>query len=43
MEPISALCIYTIWIVVGSGIIYYVSDTVSIRIYNNIEHHMRND
>ena len=42
MEPISTLGIYVIWIVAGSSIIYYVTESQSVRIYNNMEIGIRN-
>ena len=42
MEPISTLGIYVIWIVAGSGVIYYVSETQSVRTYINMENSIRN-
>ncbi len=42
MEPISTLGIYLVWVVAGSSIIYYVAETQSVRIYNDMEIGIRN-
>lgn len=41
MEPISTLGIYLVWVVAGSSTIYYVAETQSVRIYNNMENSIR--